>query len=163
VFTFDITASSNGDYVAKSEVVTLDGANAARSFVVTITDDNKVENAETFGVNVTTVESLVTIQDETVVITITDDDGKLIAVRHIASSVVKSYNVRSVVLKCCIVFGFSSRFLLHNVDTFLLKKSSIACCVFELFSRIFVCSTKTIKFLAFESDSWFGLPNSLYT
>jgi hypothetical protein len=141
----------------------LDGANAARSFVVTITDDNKVENAETFGVNVTTVESLVTIQDETVVITITDDDGKLIAVRHIASSVVKSYNVRSVVLKCCIVFGFSSRFLLHNVDTFLLKKSSIACCVFELFSRIFVCSTKTIKFLAFESDSWFGLPNSLYT
>ena len=76
MFTFDRTAASNGDYISKSEVITLDSTNTQEAFVVTLTNDTTVENAETFGVNVTTGESLVNIQDETVVITIIDEDRK---------------------------------------------------------------------------------------
>jgi hypothetical protein len=75
VFTFDLTAS-NGDYLSKTEVITLDSTNTARNFVVTILNDNTVENTETFGVNITTDESQVRIQDETVIITILDEDSK---------------------------------------------------------------------------------------
>jgi hypothetical protein len=54
----------------------LDSTNSARNFVVTILNDNTVENTETFGVNITTDESQVRIQDETVIITILDEDSK---------------------------------------------------------------------------------------
>ncbi len=75
MFTSDLTAS-DGDYDSKSEVITLDSTNTARNFVVTILNDNTVENSETFSVNITTDESQVRIQDETLVITILDDDSK---------------------------------------------------------------------------------------
>lgn len=76
VFTYDISASSGNDYVSKDEVITLDSTNTSRSFVVTIVDNDVVENTKTFGVNVTTDESQVSIPDETIVITILDEDRK---------------------------------------------------------------------------------------
>ena len=75
MFTSDLTAS-DGDYDSKSELITLDSTNTARNFVVIILNDNTVENSETFSVNITTDESQVRIQDETLVITILDDDSK---------------------------------------------------------------------------------------
>ena len=76
VFTYHISAS-NDDYISKTETITLDSTNTEDDFVVTISNDNVVENTETFGVNVTTSEAQVRIQDETVVITILDEDSKL--------------------------------------------------------------------------------------
>ena len=81
MFTFDISASNGSDYVSKNEIITLDSTNIAASFVVTLVDNEVVENTETFGVNVTTDESQVFIQDETIVITILDEDRKFLTKR----------------------------------------------------------------------------------
>lgn len=75
MFTFDISASS-GDYISKNEIITLDSTNSAESFVITILDNDVVEDTERFGVNVTTDESQVFIRDKTIAITIMDEDRK---------------------------------------------------------------------------------------
>ncbi|CAB4009565.1 partial, partial [Paramuricea clavata] len=95
VFTFDLTAS-NGDYVSKTEVITLDSANTARNFVVTILNDNTVENTETFGVNITTDESQVRIQDETVVITILDEDKLTLSISQASYTAQENAGVTTV-------------------------------------------------------------------
>ncbi|XP_028399458.1 uncharacterized protein LOC114522881 [Dendronephthya gigantea] len=74
VFTYDITAAAGDDYVSKNEIITLNSTKTIETFVVAIRNDNVVENTETFGVNVSTSEQQVELQDETVVISIRDED-----------------------------------------------------------------------------------------
>ena len=78
MFTFDISASSS-DYISKNEIITLDSTNTEENFVITILDNDVVEDTESFGVNVTTDESQVFIRDKTIAITIMDEDRKFSA------------------------------------------------------------------------------------
>ena len=73
MFTFDISASSS-DYISKNEIITLDSTKSEENFVITILDNDVVEDTESFGVNVTTDE--VFIRDKTIAITIMDEDRK---------------------------------------------------------------------------------------
>ena len=75
MFTFDISASSS-DYISKNEIITLNSTNSEENFVITILDNDVVEDTESFGVNVTTDESPLFIRDKTIAITIMDEDRK---------------------------------------------------------------------------------------
>ena len=69
------TASSGSDYVAKSGVLTWSsGETGLQSIVVSITDDESVEGAENFNVNLSGVLNA-TISDLTGVVSVIDDDG----------------------------------------------------------------------------------------
>ncbi|XP_028415054.1 FRAS1-related extracellular matrix protein 3-like [Dendronephthya gigantea] len=73
--TYDISAfAAQNDYVAKSEVVTLQPDRAEVSFFVRVLKDNIVENTEKFGIRVTTSDPQVNIVNGTLLVSITDDD-----------------------------------------------------------------------------------------
>ena len=83
VYTFNVTAASGGDYNAKTETITLDGTTRQRPFIVTINDDNIVENDEIFGVNITTADAQVNILEKTLYITIKDNDSKTLVTNEL--------------------------------------------------------------------------------
>ena len=84
VHTFDVTAASCGDYNATTETITLDGTTRLRQFIVTIKDDNIVENDEIFGVNITTADTQVNILENTLFITIKDNDSKTLVINELS-------------------------------------------------------------------------------
>ena len=57
--------------------LTFDGSNTRECSEVPITDDNIYEDDETFSVTLTTGDEDVTLEPDSGVVTITDDDGGL--------------------------------------------------------------------------------------
>ena len=71
-----ITTSGDVDYVSTSVTLTFDESSTRACSDISITPDDILEDDETFSVTLTTGDGDVTLEPDTSVVTITDDDGK---------------------------------------------------------------------------------------
>ncbi len=107
---------ATGDYIASSQVFTFTPSETRFTAVIDIVNDEILESSESFSVRaelVSTDNNLISVDPDESIVTIEDDDSKLVASCH--TNLVFSYSILHVVGRFHIVTGTAQLLLGHTL------------------------------------------------